>query len=71
MSIKELGILLSCLMPLVKISDNKFLLGAEKKEFVIRSDRILVKGATGFKDSREFISRYALSECLVIWRTMQ
>jgi len=70
MNIKELAILLSCLMPIAKISDNKYLIGAEKKEVVFKSDRILIKGATGFKDSRKFIARYALSECLVIWRTM-
>jgi len=66
MNSKELGILLSCLLPLSKIKDNKYLIGVEAKELVVKSDRILIQG----RGLKEFITRYALSNCLVIWRTM-
>lgn len=70
MTIKELGILLSCLMPLVQVSDNRYLIGATTKEIVVKTDRILIKGSTGFEELNTFIARYALSECLIIWRIM-
>ena len=38
MSIKELGVLLSCLMPLAKISELKYLIGAEAKNLIIKKD---------------------------------
>ena len=41
------------------------------KEIVVKTDRILIKGSTGFEELNTFISRYALSECLIIWRIMQ
>ena len=71
MSIKELGILLSCLLPLVQVSENRYLIGATVKEIVVKTDRILIKGSTGFEELNTFIARYALSECLIIWRIMQ
>lgn len=71
MNTKQLGILMSCLMPLAKIDKQHYLVGAEKKQIVVRSDRVLIKGSTGFEELKAFIARYALSECLVIWRIMQ
>ena len=67
MSVSELGILLSCLMPIAKIADKKYLIGVEAKVIVVKSDRIMIQG----RDLKEFISRYALSQCLAIWRMMQ
>jgi len=58
-------------MPLAKINETTYLIGAEKKEIVVRSDRVLVKGGNGFKELKSFIARYAISECLVIWRVMK
>ena len=42
MSVKELGILLSCLLPLAKIDEQRYLIGAEAKNLVVKKDRILV-----------------------------
>ena len=71
MSIKELGILLSCLMPIVQVEEARYMIGAAIKEIIVKKDRILIKGSTGFEELNTFIARYALSECLVIWRVMQ
>ena len=71
MSIKELGILLSCLMPIVQVEEARYMIGAAIKEIIVKKDRIMIKGSTGFEELNTFIARYALSECLVIWRIMQ
>ena len=71
MSTKELGILLSCLMPIVQVEEARYMIGAAMKEIIVKKDRIMIKGSTGFEELNTFISRYALSECLVIWRIMQ
>ena len=73
MNVDELGILLSCLLPLVKLgeSDNKYLIGATKRTLIVRQDRIIVQNTSSGEDLKDFISRYSLSECLVIWRMMQ
>ena len=49
----------------------RYMIGSTVKEIVVRSDRIMIKGSTGFDELNTYISRYALSECLVIWRIMQ
>jgi len=49
----------------------RYMLGASVKEIIVKSDRILIKGSTGFEELNNFIARYALSECLIIWRLMQ
>ena len=59
------------MMLLVQVSENRYLIGATVKEIVVKTDRILIKGSTGFEELNTFISRYALSECLIIWRIMQ
>lgn len=71
MSIEELGILLSCLMPLAKIGEGRYMIGVEAKSIIIKLDRILVQVSSSFIELRKFIERYNLSNCLVIWRTMQ
>ena len=73
MKVKDLGVLLSCLMPLIKIdaAKSQYLIGTTKRELVVTSDRIRIKGAGGGEDVKDYVARYALSECLVIWRMMQ
>ena len=69
---KELGILLSCLLPLVKVDENRYLFGVEVRNIIVKSDRILIKGgASGFMEFREYIREFALSHCLVLWRMMR
>jgi len=69
---KELGILLSCLLPLVKVEENRYLFGVEARNIIVKKDRILIQGgASGFMEFREYISRFALSHCLVLWRMMK
>ena len=48
MNVDELGILLSCLLPLVKLgeSDNKYLIGATKRTLIVKQDRIIVQNTS-------------------------
>ena len=71
MPVKELGVLLSCLMPMVKVGDNRYLFGVETRNIIVKSDRILIQGgASGFMEFREYFSRFALSHNLVLLRMM-
>ena len=71
MTAKELGQLLCCLLPLAKIEDKRYMIGAEAKKIVVTSDKVMIRTGGGFCTLEEHIEKYALSECLVIWRTMQ
>jgi hypothetical protein len=71
MSIKELSSLACCLLPIANLGDHRFLIGAESKKIIIKSDQVLLRTGGGFCTIEEHIKKYALSECLVIWRMMQ
>ena len=71
MSARELGDLLCCLLPIAKVGDLKYMIGTEAKKIIVKSDMVLIRTGGGFMPLEEHINKYALSECLIIWRTMQ
>ena len=71
MSIKELGALLCCLLPIAKIDDLKYMIGSEAKKIILKKDDVMIRAGGGFCPIGVHIDRYALSECLIIWRLMQ
>ena len=71
MSIRELGSLLCCLLPIAKVGELKYMIGTECKKIIVKSDKVLIRTGGGFMPLEEHIYKYALSECLIIWRTMQ
>lgn len=71
MSTRELGSLLCCLLPIAKVGEFKYMIGTECKKIIVKSDKVLIRTGGGFMPLEEHINKYALSECLIIWRTMQ
>ena len=71
MSIRELGALLCCLLPTAKIGALKYMIGTESKKIIVKSNMVLIRTGGGFMPLEEHIQKYALSECLIIWRMMQ
>ena len=47
------------------------MIGAEAKKIIVKSDKVMIRTGGGFCNIEEHIEKYALSECLIIWRTMQ
>ena len=71
MNVKELGALLCCLLPLAKLGELRYMFGTESKKLVVKSDKVLIRTGGGYCTVQEHLAKYALSECLIIWRTMQ
>ena len=71
MTIRELGALLCCLLPIAKVGELKYMIGTEAKKIIVKSDKVLIRTGGGFMPLEEHINKYALSECLIIWRMMQ
>ena len=71
MSLKELGALLCCLLPIAKLGDLRYMIGTEAKKIIVKRSTVLIRTGGGFCPLQEHIDKYALSECLIIWRMMQ
>ena len=71
MSVRDLGALLCCLLPIAKLGELRYMIGTESKKIIVKSDKVLIRTGGGFMPLEEHINKYALSECLIIWRTMQ
>ena len=72
MDLKELGALLCCLLPIAKLPlDLRYMIGTESKKIIVKRDNVMIRTGGGFCTIEEHITRFALSECLIIWRTMQ
>lgn len=70
MTLKELCVLFCCLLPIAKIEENKYLIGTEAKMIIVKSDKVLIRTGGGYCPLDEHINKFALFECLLIWRTM-
>ena len=70
MTLNQLCILLTCLLPIAKISDNKYMIGTEGKLIIVKSDKVMIRTGGGYVPLDEHINKFALFECLLIWRTM-
>ena len=70
MSIRELGALLCCLLPIAKVGDLKYMIGTESKKIIVKRDKVMIRTGGGFMPLEEHINKYALSECLIISRAM-
>ena len=68
----ELVNLLTCLLPIVRLdaAENRYLVGAEVKKLVHKSDRVLVQTGGGFSEIGDHLNQYAIRESLVIWKAM-
>ena len=62
--------ILCCLLPIAKISSNKYLIGTEAKMIIVKSDKVLIRTGGGYVPIEEHISKFSKFECLLIWRTM-
>ena len=71
MSIKELGYLLSCLLPIAKLASLSYMIGTEAKLIIVKKQSVFIRTGGGFCSLEEHVIKYALYECLVIWKTMQ
>ena len=70
LSLNELSVLLCCLLPIARLSNNKYMIGTEAKLIVVKSDKVMLRTGGGYAPLDEHINKYALFECLLIWRTM-
>ena len=71
MNIKELGSLLSCLLPITKLTWLRYMFGTEAKMIIVKKESVLIRTGGGYCSLEEHIQKYALVECLIIWRAMQ
>ena len=70
MSIKELGYLLSCLLPIAKLASLSYMIGTEAKMIIVKKEGVLIRTGGGYCPMEEHVIKNSLYECLVIWNTM-
>ena len=70
MNIKELGSLLSCLLPITKLTSMRYMFGTEAKMIIVKKESVMIRTGGGYCSLEEHLLKYALVECLIIWRAM-
>ena len=70
MSHTELVKIIACLLPIVRLSEGRYLVGAEVKKLIKKTDRVLVQTGGGFSQLYEHLCAYAMREAIVIWKAM-
>ena len=71
MSVKELTFIQGTIMPIVKVSEGRYLIGTRIKEIIQRNNGLYVRNGGGFMKIEEFIAKSGSIESLRIEKIIQ
>ena len=71
MNAEEINQLLSSILPIIKLESGKYMIGTEKKNIAIKSDRLLIRTGGGFTTLEDHIKQNGPFECIKISKVMR
>jgi len=66
MTLAQLEAAMAALIPIVKLEQGKFMIGTEKKQVLVKNEKLIVRIGGGFEPMETHIDHIARPECLKI-----
>jgi len=71
MDSKQVGAALVEHMPFIKLDEDEYLIGTEKKKIIVKANNLLIRVGGGYITLEEYITRNAPFECIKIHMHMK